>query len=220
MILKAIITGILDSNCYIIEDGGEAAVIDPGTDAEDIMQVLKEHGLVLKYIIYTHGHIDHVCEGDRLRSLTGAKVAAHEDEAGILGDPVLNGSAIFWSARKMEGADIQVKDADVLKLGNTNLEIIHTPGHTPGGICILARDTYAAGDTGCIGAGTTDCIFTGDTLFRLSVGRTDLGAGDPGLLSASLDRLMELGDDVRVFPGHGPATAIGYERENNPWLRG
>mgnify|MGYP000209009179 CR=1 FL=1 len=220
MILKAIITGILDSNCYIIEDGGEAAVIDPGTDAEDIMQVLKEHGLALKYIIYTHGHFDHVCEGDRLRSLTGAKVAAHEDEARILENPVLNGSAIFRSARRMDGADILVKDADALKLGNTDLEIIHTPGHTPGGICILARNADTAVDSGCIGAGTSDCIFTGDTLFRLSVGRTDLGAGDPGLLSASLDRLMELGDDVRVFPGHGSATTIGYERENNPWLRG
>jgi glyoxylase-like metal-dependent hydrolase (beta-lactamase superfamily II) len=322
MILKAVRTGMLESNCYILGNGSEAAVIDPGADHEEIMQVLEEQGLTLKYIIYTHGHIDHVAEGDILRSLTGAKVVAHEDEARILEDPVLNGSAVFWSAREMGSADITVKDADLLKLGNAELEVIHTPGHTPGGICILVRkavaeessavspsestvrdaERYTAGsavesaarnaagytevNTGESAAGhserytagsavksaarhseryteesavesaarhserytagsavesaaghserytagnaaghatgsapeTESCIFTGDTLFRLSVGRTDLGAGDPGLLRASLMRFMELDDNVKVYPGHGPATTIGYERANNPWL--
>lgn len=236
MIIKSTLAGMLDSNCYIIEDGGEAAVIDPGADHGEIKQVLDEHGLSLKYIIYTHGHIDHVCEGDALRRLTGARVVAHEDEARILEDPVLNGSALFWTARKMDSPDISVKDGDVLKLGNTGLEIIHTPGHTPGGICVLIR---GAGDGGRAGKNseiniscytcnandindadkhTAGCIFTGDTLFRLSVGRTDLGAGDYRVLKSSLDRLMELDDNIVVYPGHGPATTIGFERENNPWL--
>lgn len=215
MIIKSALAGMLDSNCYIIEDGGEAAVIDPGADHGEIMRALGEHGLTLKYIIYTHGHIDHVCEGDMLRSLTGARVVAHEDEAPLLEDPLLNGSALFWTARKMGSADITVKDGDVLKLGNTELEIIHTPGHTPGGICVLIR---SAGDGGRTGKHSTNCVFTGDTLFRLSIGRTDLGAGDSRVLMASLDRLMELDDDVVVYPGHGPATTIGFERENNPWL--
>ncbi|NLH96085.1 MAG: MBL fold metallo-hydrolase [Clostridiaceae bacterium] len=215
MIIKSALAGMLDSNCYIIEDGGEAAVIDPGADHGEIKQVLDEHGLSLKYIIYTHGHIDHVCEGDALRRLTGARVVAHEDEARILEDPLLNGSALFWTARKMDSPDISVKDGDVLKLGSVELGIMHTPGHTPGGICLLARD---AGDRGRTGKHSTNCVFTGDTLFRLSIGRTDLGAGDSRVLMASLDRLMELDDDVVVYPGHGPATTIGFERENNPWL--
>jgi glyoxylase-like metal-dependent hydrolase (beta-lactamase superfamily II) len=230
MILKAVRTGMLESNCYILGDGGEAAVIDPGAEHEEIMQVLEVQGLALKYIIYTHGHIDHVAEGDILRSLTGAKVVAHEDEARILEDPVLNGSAVFWSAREMGSADITVKGADVLELGDAKLEIIHTPGHTPGGICVLVREAVAEGSAvaGTVesaaervtrnAAETESCIFTGDTLFRLSVGRTDLGAGNPGLLRASLARLMKLADNVKVYPGHGPVTTIGYERANNPWL--
>ena len=208
MVLKAIVTGMLESNCYILGDSGEAAVIDPGADHEEIMQVLDEHGLALKCIIYTHGHIDHIAEGDRLRSLTGAKVVAHEEETQILGDPILNGSAIFAGSMVQDNADILVKDADVLKLGNVGLEIIHTPGHTPGGICVLVRDVE----------GTESLLFTGDTLFLLSVGRTDLGAGDLCQLRASLCRLMELADDMKVYPGHGPATTIGYERKHNPWL--
>ena len=204
MVLKAVKTGMLESNCYILGDSGEAAVIDPGADLEEIMQALDEHGLTLKYIIYTHAHFDHVAEGDKLRRGTGAKVVIHEDEAPILEDPILNGSAIFWSGKSAGSADMLVRDADVLKLGNADLEIIHTPGHTPGGMCILIR--------------TDSCIFTGDTLFRLSVGRTDLGAGNTSQLMVSLQRLMELGDEVKVYPGHGPSTQIGYERKNNPWL--
>lgn len=202
MIMKILRTGMLDSNCYILGDAGETAVIDPGAAHEDIAKVLDEHGLTLKYIILTHAHIDHIIETDILRSSRGGKVVIHEEDAPLLRDPLLNGSILFGMNRVFGGADVLVKDGDTLELGKTKLQILHTPGHTPGGICILTENT----------------VFTGDTLFRLGVGRTDLGAGDQDLLMASVRKLMELDADIKVYPGHGPATDIDYERQFNPWL--
>lgn len=208
MILKVINTGMLDSNCYILGEDGEAAVIDPGADIKDIAAILDQHDLTLKYIILTHAHIDHIAEVDELRSSRGGKAVVHEDDAPLLGDSLLNGSALFGRDSVFKDADICVRDGHILQLGCTKLNIIHTPGHTPGGICIFVKDPDGIGS----------CIFSGDTLFRLGIGRTDLGAGDYDRLIASLRRLMELGDDIKVYPGHGSATDIGYERSFNPWL--
>jgi glyoxylase-like metal-dependent hydrolase (beta-lactamase superfamily II) len=291
MILKAVLNGMFGSNCYILGDNGEAAVIDPGADVEDIVQVLEENALNLKYIIITHAHIDHIAEIDNLRSTAGGKAVVHEDDAPLLGDMLLNGSALFGRGRIFGKADILVKDGDVLELGNARLRVIHTPGHTPGGICILLtvngeecvnsgtgyseyegkkccigkgsaesgigygevdecgsctseesadsstgcdtnddsksssveEDTLNSGNSSAYGtnggsAENENCIFTGDTLFRLSIGRTDLGAGSQRKLIESVRRLMELDGSLKVYPGHGPATTIEYERQNNPWI--
>ncbi len=230
MILKAILTGMFDSNCYILGDNGEAAVIDPGADVEDIARILVEHALKLKYIILTHAHIDHIAEVDNLRSTLGGKTVVHEDDAPLLGDQMLNGSALFGRSRTFSMADTLVRDGDILELGKAKLSIIHTPGHTPGGMCILAKDgtddegsmsqisnygRQEEDEGGGLGKG---CIFTGDTLFRMSIGRTDLGAGDQGKITASLRRLMKLDGALKVYPGHGPSTTIDFERKNNPWL--
>ena len=216
MILKAVITGMFDSNCYILSDEGEAAIIDPGADVEDIARVLDEqgsklglnNGLKLKYIIMTHAHIDHIAQVDNLRCALGGKTVVHKDDAPLLGNARLNGSTLFMRSRTFDMADILVSDGDVLELGKAKLDIIHTPGHTPGGMCILVKD----------GADGESCIFTGDTLFRMSVGRTDLGAGAQRKIMASLRRLMELDGALKVYPGHGPSTTTDFERENNPWL--
>lgn len=245
MIMRILHAAMLDSNCYILGDRGEAAVIDPGADHNDIEKVLDEHGLTLKYIILTHAHIDHVLEADELRRSRGGKFVMHRNDEVLLKDPLLNCSMLFGMDKVFGDADIYVLDGDTFELGNSRLHIIHTPGHTPGGICILLKDdqcdcerpdrakdqgsgnsTYYAGantyvknqDRNAESVIAGNCIFTGDTLFRLGAGRTDLGCGDSEQLIASLKRLMELDDDVMVYPGHGPATDIGYERRYNPWL--
>lgn len=190
---------MLSSNCYIIGDAGEAAVIDPGVEPEEIVSILDMQKLTLKYIILTHAHIDHILHMEELLGARGGKVVIHEEDALLLGNPMLNGSMLFGLNRSYREADLRVKDGDNLELGGLQLEIIHTPGHTPGSICVKAGG----------------CIFTGDTLFKLGVGRTDLGAGDQTRLMDSLKKLMKLDDNLKVYPGHGSATDIGYEKNNN-----
>ena len=202
MYMETISTGLLDSNCYIIGDAGAAVVIDAGADHGDILQVLKSRNLTLEYIVLTHAHIDHVINADKLRAATGAKLVIHEDDALLLGDPLMNCSALFGLKKVFNPADLLVKHGDSINVDSIKLELIHTPGHTPGSMCILAGRR----------------LFSGDTLFRLGVGRTDFKGGDPVMLESSLKRLMELDDSVEVYPGHGAATNIGYERRNNPMV--
>ncbi len=202
MYLKRLMTGMLSSNCYIIGDAGEAAVIDPGVEHKEIVQLLEEQKLCLKYIILTHAHIDHILYMDELRSECGGKVVVHEADELLLGNAVLNGAVLFGLNIVFGNADLCVRDGETLKLGGINLEIIHTPGHTPGGLCVKVQNN----------------LFTGDTLFRLGIGRTDLGAGDYGKLRNSLKELMKLDSCLKVYPGHGLETDIGYERENNKYL--
>jgi len=190
---------MLSSNCYIIGDSGEGAVIDPGVETEEIQHIIKEQKLDLKYILLTHAHIDHILNMEALKSACGGKIVIHEDDFGLLGNPLMNGASLFGLKTVFGDADMKVSDGDILKLGSLEMEIIHTPGHTPGSMCIKI----------------SDCLFTGDTLFRLGVGRTDLGAGDHDKLMASLKRLMNMDDNIKVYPGHGSATDIGYERKNN-----
>ncbi len=203
MKISRIMTGLVDSNVYILGDAGEAVLIDAGVTTGEIEKVLKEEALALKYIILTHAHFDHVAYVDELRDRTGAKVLVHEKDAGALTDPYYNGSVMFGKSRVFKPADVLLKDGDVIEFGGTKLEVIHTPGHTSGGICIKSDNT----------------VFTGDTLFRLSIGRSDLGDGDGDLLIASIKtKLMPLADDTVVYPGHGAASAIGFERKNNYFL--
>jgi len=204
MILKCIPTGMFASNCYVFGDNGEGVIIDPGAGEKDIMDVVEKTGLKIKYIILTHGHLDHICTVDKVRDKTGAKVLVHESDAAALTDSRLNGSAAFGMAVAYGSADEYLKDGDILDVGGLKLEIIHTPGHTSGGICVKVGNS----------------IFTGDTLFRLSIGRTDLGDGDYGLIINSIkNRLMTLEDDTIVYSGHGTSSTIGYERKHNPFIK-
>jgi hydroxyacylglutathione hydrolase len=203
MILKRL-TGMLDSNCYILGSKGEGAVIDPGTSVENIEGVLKDENLDLKYIILTHAHFDHMCSLEELRSKKAdAKLIIHESEAEALANPAKNSSLMFGTKQSYKPADILVKDGDTMALDDENLEFIHTPGHTSGGMCIKVGNY----------------VFTGDTLFRLSIGRSDLGDGDGRLLIKSIkEKLMSLDENLTVFPGHGPESTIGFEKANNFFL--
>lgn len=203
MIFKKLATGMLQSNCYIVGDNGEGVIIDPGAAEKEIIDTVNSVGLKIKYIILTHAHIDHIISVDKVRGVLGANVVVHEKDAEALGDDFYNGSYLFGASEKFNAADGLLKDGDVLEAGGLKFEIIHTPGHTPGGICIK----------------TGNYLFTGDTLFRLSVGRTDLGNGNMSdLLDSLQNRLMTLDDEIIIYPGHGIQSTIGFERTNNPFL--
>lgn len=203
MFLKRIATGMLGSNCYIIANNGTCAVIDPGVCIDEITEILNDNNLEVKYIILTHAHLDHIVTVDKLRQATNGQVALHRLEAPALSDSWANGAALFGANETFGPADLLLEDGDVLDCGGMKLEIILTPGHTDGGICIKVED----------------CIFTGDTLFYMSVGRTDLGRGcSEDLKHSIVEILFKLGNNIKVYPGHGTATTIGFEKENNPFV--
>lgn len=205
MILKNLMLGVLQTNCYIFgdEETGECAVIDPADECEKILDTVKSEKLTVKYIILTHAHIDHISALDELKDACKAPVVIHKEEAEYLNSSQFNLADLFGVPSPNTGADITVADGDTLKLGKNTLSFIHTPGHTVGGMCILCGDI----------------LFSGDTLFNQSVGRSDFPGGSHTVLITSiLNKLMRLNDNVAVYPGHGMPTTIGFERTNNPYL--
>jgi glyoxylase-like metal-dependent hydrolase (beta-lactamase superfamily II) len=200
MILECLPNGMFESNCYVLGVNGEGVIIDAGVDVSHVLKIVESNKLKIKYIILTHGHIDHICQIDKLRAAVGGSVAIHEKDADFLTNPVFNCSFIFGTDRTFKPTDITLKDGDVLKLNDINLEIIHTPGHTPGGMCIKSGGM----------------VFTGDTLFRCSTGRTDLPGGSRDNIVKSIkNKLFVLPDETLVYPGHNDASTIGFEKRNN-----
>lgn len=205
MILERLELGPFASNCYILgdESTSEAVIIDPGAEANCILQRINDLGLKVKFIVLTHGHIDHVGAVKEVKEATGAEVAVHSHDAPSLSSE--RPSSIFgFSFPPPPLPDRLLKEDDTLILGSHQLKVIHTPGHTPGGICLLGEGI----------------VFTGDTLFCLGIGRTDLGGGNyDQLINGIRDKLMVLPDSTIVYPGHGPQSTIGRERQQNPFLQ-
>ncbi len=206
MIIKKLEVGPIMANCFIVgcETTKEAAVIDPGDDADRILMALSKSELRVKYLINTHGHFDHVGANRRMKDVTGAELAIHPDDEPMLEE--LSRSALMFglSAENSPPADILLNDGDEIKFGEITLQIIHTPGHSKGGICL-----YTKGH-----------LFAGDTLFAGSIGRTDLPGGDYDTLISSIkEKLLGFDDDTVVYTGHGPETTIGNEKRMNPFLR-
>lgn len=206
MIVEKLVVGPFASNCYIVgsQSNKEGMIIDPGDEAKQILKRVKDLGLDIKFIVLTHGHIDHTGALKEVREVTGAKVAIHGDDAKSL--KVQSLSRIFGlSYPTPPPPDRLLKDGDSLDVGGMHFEVLHTPGHTPGGICLLGQGV----------------VFSGDTLFNYGVGRTDLPGGSSSqLLNSIQTKLMTLPDNTVVYPGHGPDTTIGAERVGNPFLSG
>lgn len=199
--------GQMGTNCYVIwdEKSLEAAVIDPGFEDQRIIDIIKENKLNVKYILLTHGHFDHLGGVNQIKQLTGAKVLIHENDAECLTESRRNLSFLAGMSMELEPADGFLKEDDPIVLGNISIRVIHTPGHSKGGVCLLADDV----------------LFSGDTLFSTSIGRTDFVDGDLNeLLSGITAKLFILPDSTKVLPGHGDDTTIGYEKINNPFLKG
>ncbi|MBN3039267.1 MAG: MBL fold metallo-hydrolase [Candidatus Omnitrophica bacterium] len=201
MILEKLIVGPMQVNCYILGSTSikEAIIIDPGAEPEKIKRTLQKHCLKPAFIINTHGHIDHI----GANALLSLPIYIHEADALFLKDPEKNLSDMLGVPFISPEADKLLRDGNNISLGEISLEAIHTPGHTPGGICLC----------------TDNLCFTGDTLFAGGVGRTDFPYGsEKDLLGSIRTKLMALKDEVIIYPGHGPCSTIGEERINNAFL--
>ncbi|WP_312202936.1 MBL fold metallo-hydrolase [Anaerospora hongkongensis] len=198
--------GSLGTNCYIAycEDTKEAAIIDPGGDAGEIIAVIGREALKPVCIINTHGHADHILANNKVKEATGVPVYIHGDDADMLVNAQKNLSSFIGKGQTCLPADKILADGDTIAIGKFNLEVIHTPGHSPGGICLKSELV----------------LFSGDTLFAESIGRTDFPGGSyRQLISNIKERLMLLPDETKVYPGHGPDTTIGWERKMNPFIQ-
>jgi glyoxylase-like metal-dependent hydrolase (beta-lactamase superfamily II) len=194
---------LLGSNCYIVYDNNEALVIDPCIRSSAVTDELKRVECNLKYIIYTHAHIDHIIYGEELRKETGASTYGHYDDKDLYSDEYKNGSLLFGMHTRFQIPDAFLSDNELITIGNLKFKVIHTPGHTPGCICLY----------------TEGYMFTGDILFYESIGRTDLGAGDSDLIYSSIkNKIYRYPEDTVILPGHGISTTIKYEMENNPYV--
>ncbi len=207
MIQKGLTVGLLEVNCYILgdEETKEAVVIDPGGDEEEILEALRKAKLDLKYIIDTHGHFDHVDANGPLKEATGAQIAIHEADAQMLNQP--SEEAMFFTGNRVRPsqADLLLKEDDFISFGPYRLKVLHTPGHTPGGISLVLEGQ--------------PCVYVGDLLFAGSIGRTDFPGGSvESLIQAVRTKIFSLGDQYTVYPGHGPATTVGQERNHNPFF--
>ena len=205
MIIKQLTVGPIMANCFILgcEETLQAAVIDPGDEADRILQVLAGDKLTVAQIINTHGHFDHVSANKKLKDATGAPISIHPLDAPMLTS--LSSSAAAWglSAEDSPEPDKTIEDGDTISVGNLTMKVLHTPGHTPGGVSLLVDEA----------------VFVGDTLFQGSIGRTDFPGGDFETLRDSIhSKLFTLDENTTVYPGHNQPTTVGHEKRSNPFV--
>jgi hydroxyacylglutathione hydrolase len=206
LIIKKLEVGPIMANCFILgcENTKEAAVIDPGDDADRILMTLAKENLTVKYLVNTHGHFDHVGANKRMKEVTSAPLAIHPEDVPMLSQLSRSAASFGLAADNSPEPDLLLNDGDTVAFGDITLAVIHTPGHSRGGICL-----YTKGH-----------LFAGDTLFAGSIGRTDLPGGDYDTLITSIkEKLLSLPDDTIVYTGHGPETTIANEKRMNPFLR-
>lgn len=209
MIHEIIPVGMLGCNCSVMGDetSGDAMVIDPGDEIEQILAILERYGLTLKMIVVTHAHIDHIGGAARLRAATGAPVYMHQDDAMLSNALDMQAAWLGVETPEDPGIDTPAREGDTLRAGRIEAAVLHTPGHTPGSISL-----YLAAE---------NKLIAGDTLFRGSVGRTDLPGGDSAEIVKSIRaKLYTLPESTIVIPGHGDSTTIAAEKRSNPFVRG
>jgi hydroxyacylglutathione hydrolase len=208
MILESFPVGPLRCNCTILGDEvtHEAIVVDPGDNIPEILSRLEKHGLTLRQVVITHAHIDHIGGAALLKKATGAPVFLNQKDLQLLNMMEIQAGWLGIPTPQIAPPDASAEDGQAIGLSSLPGEVLHTPGHTPGSICLLFPEHHL--------------LLAGDTLFAGSIGRTDLPGGDGRQILRSLrDRLLVLPDATRVVPGHGPETTIGEERQSNPFLQ-
>lgn len=206
MIIERFAVGIYAANCYVIADENkkECIVVDPGGSPDKIIGHINKNKLKTVAIVLTHGHVDHIAEADVLRKKLGAEILIHKNDSKMLEDSKLNLSNASLYNEVNFSADKLIKDKEIIKFGDIEALVIHTPGHTRGGITLKIENF----------------LFTGDTLFQDSYGRTDLGGGNLNALHDSIiHKLFKLDGELNVLPGHGGPSSIGYEKQYNPMIR-
>jgi glyoxylase-like metal-dependent hydrolase (beta-lactamase superfamily II) len=203
MILETIVVGMLQVNCYLIGDGttNKGIIVDPGDEPDRIMDYVDRTGLKVVQLLCTHGHFDHIGAVGELRDALGAQILLHRDDLIVYQHSYEVAREWGLDAEPQPEPDLLIDEGYSIELGASRLSVIHTPGHSPGGICLIG----------------TDFVLTGDTIFAGSIGRTDFPGGDYNAIGRSFRRIMGLGDTIRLLPGHGPASTIGYERVYNPF---
>lgn len=196
--------GVYAANSYILrcEDTDEAVVVDPGGESEEIIKFLTDENLKLKYIVLTHAHGDHIGGVIDLKEKYDVPVLIHEGDEELLNDSEKNLSTHIPMKEIAFKSDKNLKDGDIITFGNVELQVIHTPGHSPGCICLKSGND----------------ILTGDTLFKGSIGRTDLYGSSDEIVNSINQKLMIYDDRVNIHPGHGAESTVGYEKANNPFL--
>ena len=205
MKIKVFVDSVMQENSYIYYDEKtlEAVIIDPALCLEKGKKFIDDNKLNVKYIMLTHSHADHVADAEALKEYTGAAIIANKDEREMLIDAKKNLSSDFFTHGIEFEADKYVSEGDKIQLGNNTFTFIDTPGHTTGGMCIRCNND----------------LFTGDTLFMGSIGRTDLYGGNYDKMLKSLKKLSKLEDDLNIYPGHGPASTIGTEKASNYYMK-
>lgn len=205
MIVECLTVGPLMENCYILGDDKTkiAAVIDPGDEPERIVERLEKRKLQCTHILLTHAHVDHVSGINGVVKATGANVYIHKDDAFMLKSAPVQALAFGMKPFLPPKVDRYLEDGEIIEIGNLKVKVLHTPGHSSGGVCFLVEK----------------CIFVGDTIFQGSIGRTDLPGGNYNELINSIEtKIFTLPDDTVIYPGHGPETTVGYEKKYNPFF--
>jgi len=208
VIKESFVVGPLQCKCTLLacEKTQEAVLIDPGDEGPKLTQELKKLGVNVKYLLHTHAHFDHIGATGHLKQSVGGTICLHSGDASIYQMLPLQGKMFGMQFEDAPPVDHFLEDEEILVFGENRIQVIHTPGHSPGGVCfkLLQGEEF---------------LFSGDSLFQGSIGRTDLWGGDyDQLISSIKTRLLTLDDDIGVFPGHGPSTSIGRERRTNPFL--
>ena len=208
MIVKMLVVGLFAANCYIVGSSstGQGIIIDPGAEAETILRTVQQLGLSISLIVITHAHIDHVGAVREVQKKTNAAFAVHQAEKGLLLTPPMRmlTSLGLSPVKSPPRPDRLLKDGDIIDVGDLHFKVLHTPGHSPGGICLLGQGV----------------VFSGDTLFNFGIGRSDFPGGSHERLMTSIrEKLMVLPDETIVYPGHGAPTTIGDERRGNPFIQ-
>ncbi len=202
MKIQTLEIGNIGTNCYVIsDDKGTCAIIDCDGNPQPLFRYIEENNLKPTHILLTHGHDDHIGAVEMVKEKYGCPVYACKKEEPLLADPAMNCS-LYMSGPTSLSADVWVQEGDAIKVGDLEFTVLETPGHTAGSVCYLIGDN----------------IFSGDTLFQGSCGRTDLPTGNWGEIIASLKRLRNLPGDYNVYPGHGPSTTMEIERRMNPYM--